>query len=268
MRQSGYAGPRRTTRDDTIVIKSQQTTRDASISLRSRHPSVIVDREQPPVSTVGDTAKPDQTVAVPSIDARPVAILLAAGGGHRFQGNTHKLLTPVAGPGGGRRSVVEHALRAVIASDIGPVVVVSGAVDLADTLATVTADVVERSITAIEHDGWAAGQASSLAVGVRTAIDLGATSVVVGLGDQPGITPAAWRRVASAAQPIAVATYDGRRGNPVRLASDVWPLLPTEGDEGARSLMRLRPDLVGEVACDGSAFDIDTLEDLARWQNS
>ncbi|MEM8619946.1 MAG: nucleotidyltransferase family protein [Actinomycetota bacterium] len=205
---------------------------------------------------------------MPSLDARPVAILLAAGGGRRFQGTTHKLLAPLIGPGGARCSVVEHALRAVIASDIGPVVVVSGAVDLSPTLARVTADDVGRSITAIEHDGWAAGQATSLAVGVRAAIDLGATSVVVGLGDQPGITPDAWRRVASAASPIAVATYDDRRGNPVRLASDVWPLLPTEGDEGARSLMHLHPDLVGEVACDGSAFDIDTLEDLARWQNS
>jgi CTP:molybdopterin cytidylyltransferase MocA len=39
-------------------------------------------------------------------------------------------------------------------------------------------------------------------------------------------------------------------------------LLPTSGDEGARSLFKSHIDLLEEVACDGSAQDLDTSSDI------
>jgi CTP:molybdopterin cytidylyltransferase MocA len=89
---------------------------------------------------------------------------------------------------------------------------------------------------------------------------------VVGLGDQPLVLAESWQRVAGArAKPIGVATYNGTRGNPVRLSSLVWPLLPMSGDQGARVVMHRRPDLVMEVPCPGGAADIDTVDDLREW---
>jgi len=184
-------------------------------------------------------------------------VVLAAGAGRRFTssgGAGHKLLALIDG-----QPVVGHVLDAVRSAGFDEVVLVQGAVDLT---AHAGAD-----ITLLSHPRWAEGIATSLQVAVAYARAAGHEAVVVGLADQPGVPAGAWSTVAAAPAepPIAVAVYDGRRGNPVRLAADVWPLLPATGDEGARSLMRGRPDLVREVPCTGQAQDVDTLEDLDRW---
>lgn len=192
-----------------------------------------------------------------------VAVVLAAGAGSRFSGPDHKLLADVDG-----RSVAARSIDAARRADIGPVVVVTGAVDIpSSTTGVGSTDGTGAEVVVAHNPDWADGQASSLQVGIAAARELGAVAVVVGLADQPGIAPEAWRRVAASESPIAVATYDGRRRNPVRLAAEVWPLLPADGDEGARSLVRMRPDLVEQVPCPGSADDIDTREDLESWQN-
>ena len=183
-----------------------------------------------------------------------VAVLLAAGAGTRFRGPGHKLDAPVGG-----RSILDRAVGTALAAAVGPVVVVTAG-QIRTTL--------HPSVVHVVNDRWADGQATSLHAGIAAAKDLGASAVVVGLGDQPFVTAEAWRAVAATDGPIVMASYGGRRGHPVRLGDDVWDLLPTEGDEGARVLLRLRPDLVTAVPCDGSPIDIDTVEDLRRWQNN
>jgi CTP:molybdopterin cytidylyltransferase MocA len=179
-----------------------------------------------------------------------VGVLLAAGGGRRFAGTTHKLLAPIDG-----QTVAGRSLAVARRVGFAHLIVVTGAVAL-----ELPADVVE-----VANPSWANGLATSLQAAIAHAIGLGATAVVVGLADQPFVTVSAWRAVASSPAPIAVATYDGVPGNPVRLGATVWPLLPIDGDEGARSLIRVRPELVQEVPCAGHPTDIDTTEDLARW---
>lgn len=184
-------------------------------------------------------------------------VVLAAGAGRRFAasgGQGHKLLTVLDG-----RPVIDHVLSAVRAAGFDEVLLVEGAVDLAAH--------TPEGVTLLCNERWAEGIATSVHVAVAHAMAAGHDAVVIGLADQPGVTPDAWRAVAAAPDepPIAVAVYDGRRGNPVRLAAAVWPRLPKTGDEGARSLMRGRPELVREVPCTGQAWDVDTVEDLDRW---
>lgn len=181
------------------------------------------------------------------------AVVLAAGSGSRFGAPGEKLRAPARG-----RPLVAWAIEAAAEADLDELVVVTGSVDLSD--------IVPEGVTLLRNDDWASGQATSLGVALHWCQGQGHSSAVVSLGDMPGLTAPAWRAVAEApGGPIVVATYGGRRGHPVRLDAPVWTLLPIEGDEGARALMRRRPELVVEVACGGIPTDIDTREDLARW---
>ncbi len=187
------------------------------------------------------------------------AVVLAAGGGIRFEGPVHKLLVPVQG-----EPLVVRVVRTALGAGLDETIVVVGAVDVEPAL---TSAGLLEDVTLVVNERWAEGQATSLAAAITAADRGGHDAVVVGLGDQPGVSSEAWRRVATTAPDaeIVVATYDGERRNPVRLGRQIWSELPTEGDEGARVLLRRRPDLVAEVGCPGEPDDVDTLEDLERW---
>jgi CTP:molybdopterin cytidylyltransferase MocA len=182
-----------------------------------------------------------------------LVVVLAAGGGTRFHGATHKLLAPLRG-----RPVVEHAIAAAAGAAIGDVVVITGAAPL-DGVA------LPAGVRLVPNPHWADGQATSLQVAVAEARAGGHDAVVIGLGDQPFVPAEAWRLVAGAPGELAVAVLEGARTPPVKVAASLWDELPTSGDAGARVLLQRLPHLVVPVACPGSPVDIDTAEDLAEW---
>ena len=196
-----------------------------------------------------------------------VAVLLAGGAGSRFADVRHKLLAELDSK---NNTVIAQSLRHLIQAQIGSILVITGALTRFDLAAhpTVAACLADPNVTTHHNPMWADGQSTSVRVAIDAAQQIGADAVVIGLADQPFITPEAWRTVAAGLGPITVATYDGQRGNPVRLHADVWDQLPHDGDVGARSLMQRHPELVTEVSCSGSSADIDTLEDLHRWQSN
>ena len=123
---------------------------------------------------------------------------------------------------------VDHA----VAAGLDETLVVTGAAEIAELM--------PKEARVVRNPRWADGQATSLYAAVKAAEAAGHGAIVVGLGDQPAVTVEAWKAVAASRSAIAVATYGGHRRNPVRLARQVWSLLPSDGDEGARTLIRRR----------------------------
>jgi molybdenum cofactor cytidylyltransferase len=193
--------------------------------------------------------------------ARPLGVILAAGAGSRWAaagGPGHKLLALHRG-----HTVVWWAATHALDAGLN-VVVVAGAVDLAG--------VVPEGVTILLNPRWAEGQSTSLLIGTAEATRIGAPGVIVGLGDQPRVPTSSWMAIAEATveatRPIIVASYEGVRGQPIALMAEVFPLLPVEGDEGARTLIRVSPHRVLEVPCAGSPrqlADIDSPKDLDSW---
>lgn len=181
------------------------------------------------------------------------AVVLAAGEGSRFTADGHKLTALIDG-----RSVLDRTLDEVCAAGFDDVLLVQGALDLGSFA-------VEHRVIVIDSPNWRLGQAHSLQAAIEVARQRDYLAVVVGLGDQPGVPTVAWRSVGASAGLIVTATFDQKRRPPVKLHREVWDDLPIDGDEGARALMLSRPELVQELPCPGDPADIDTIEDLAKW---
>ena len=193
----------------------------------------------------------------PVEDNRTAAIILAAGKGERFEGNSHKLLATFKG-----KPVLQWVIDNVVAAEFDDIYIVSGAVNLEEHQVL---SLEAGTITIVHNHNFAEGQASSLRSGLEIAGYDGHSSVTVGLGDMPLVPSEAWKSVAEAEGKLVTASFAGNHRPPVKIDKELWPLIPISGDEGARSLLRLRPDLLDEVPCEGNPVDIDTRRDLERW---
>jgi molybdenum cofactor cytidylyltransferase len=191
-----------------------------------------------------------------SIEAGVAVAVLAAGRGSRLATDAPKPLAELRG-----RPLVSWAVSAAIASGLRPVVLVVGHHGGAVTRAAPEGVLVARSRR------WRRGISRSLRTALQaleSRAEVGA--VCVGLADQPLVGPDAYRRLAGAYRGgarLAVATYRGKRGNPVLLARSLWAeARRLDGDVGARALMDDH-DVV-EVDCThtGDPNDVDTLDDL------
>jgi CTP:molybdopterin cytidylyltransferase MocA len=190
------------------------------------------------------------------------AVILAAGAGLRFNAEDPdaslgaKLFALIKD-----KPVLAWAIAPALEANFDEVIVVAGAANLET--------IVPDGVTLLENDQWREGVASSLSLGLRRCRAQGHSRAVVGLGDSPGLTSEAWSAVRNApGGPVVYASYNGRRGHPVRLDADVWPLMPQRGEQGARAVVIQHPELASDVACVGEPADIDTQQDLQQWSRA
>ena len=180
-------------------------------------------------------------------------VLLAAGEGSRF--GRPKALVELNG-----QTLAERGVNLLRAGGAHPILVVTGA-----------APVELDGTYSVYNPEWRTGMGSSLRAALQALSDTDVGAVVVALADQPLVGAEAVARLIAAHRDgasVAVAAYHGQARNPVLLAREHWAevIATATGDQGARTFLRTRPDLVTLVECGdtGRPDDIDTPADLAR----
>ncbi|MGA7711716.1 MAG: nucleotidyltransferase family protein [Rhizomicrobium sp.] len=185
------------------------------------------------------------------------AVVLAAGSSSRM--GADKLLLPLAG-----KPLVRHAVEAAAKSRATPVMVVIGHAG-----AQIAAALGGLDVCFVENKEFSEGLSTSLVCGLKT-LPMECHGAAILLGDMPFVAPHLIDALIAAFDPahgrsICIPTFQGRRGNPVVWARELFPeIMALQGDAGAKRLIGAHAKLVCEVeaADDGVLFDIDTREDL------
>ncbi len=157
-------------------------------------------------------------------------------------------------------TLLERGVRMLRDGGCDPILVVVGASEI---------ELTDPQVKVVRNPDWPRGMASSLRAGLAEA---SGQAAVVALVDQPGITPAAVKRLRAAHRPgfATCATFGGEQRTPVLFDAAVWAEVSAgvTGDSGARYWLRRNPTLVIPVACDDVAdpTDLDVPEDLTRWE--
>lgn len=185
-------------------------------------------------------------------------LILGAGASQRF--GPPKQLLPFRGTTM-LGYVVDQAQRAAALDEV--VVVLGRAADeIREQVDFGTARVVENPV-------FGEGCSSSYRAGIG-ALNPESTAIMIILGDRPEITPAIINQLAEAWRehdaPIALCSYQGRKGHPMIFAQSLFSqLVDLHGDKAAWKLVDANAALVQEVHLDlPFPDDINTAEDFER----
>ena len=205
----------------------------------------------------GNTPPGDQTGAPPAI--RFAGIVLA-GGSSRRMGRPKATLRIEGKP------FVARSVELLHGEGLHPLVVVAGE-HFEQTLAALP---VGFDVWTLHNPQPERGQLHSLKLALRSLRSASDVSgAVVALVDHPRVRSATVRALLAAAREdgIAVPRHGGRRGHPVVFGRALFAeLLATADEDGARVVVRNRPDRVTTVDVDdpGILLDVDTPAEYER----
>ena len=193
--------------------------------------------------------------------AAPVsAVLLAAGGSERFEGDLPKQLATFRG-----EPLVRRAARTALAADFAEVLVVTG-----HRAEEVGAALDGLDITLVRNPGWREGQSTSVRSGLARVARSSRAALFLAC-DQPLLTAQVLDHLVTAwcatCGPIVLPVHGRRRGAPVLFDRALFgELTRITGDTGGRQVIQGHPDDVVEVPLESDAplVDVDTLEELER----
>jgi molybdenum cofactor cytidylyltransferase len=116
----------------------------------------------------------------------------------------------------------------------------------------------------VVNQEFATGCSSSISAAVNV-VDPRSTGIVLMLGDQPGVTPAAVHRLTAgaASSPLGICHYADGRGHPLWFHRDVFDDLGTlHGDKAVWKLLESGRYDVADVEIEGPIpLDVDTWDD-------
>ena len=125
-------------------------------------------------------------------------------------------------------------------------------------------------VYAVANERWSTGLASSLAVGLREALQLdpACDGALIGAADQPLVDAGALRLLIDAfdgATRLVAAEYAGTIGAPALIGREHFgALCRLEGDAGAGKWLRARRGEVRAITMEVASTDIDVADDVTR----
>jgi CTP:molybdopterin cytidylyltransferase MocA len=188
-------------------------------------------------------------------------IVLAAGAGARMGAGK-----PLMDDGG--EPLVHRLVEALQAGGCNPVLVVAGG----DTATDVDRVTTAAGARVVPNPDPASEQIDSLRLALRQ-LDAGVQAAVVTPVDRPGLLAATVARLIEAHRktgaPLVIPTWLGEPGHPTLFARSLFGELAEDDlPDGARTVIARHGEEAArvEVADPGVPVDLDTPEDVARWQ--
>jgi len=162
------------------------------------------------------------------------------------------------------KTLLERAVEAALGSGCKPVIVVLGAnaglIDIA----------VNGDVKLVHNPDWSEGMASSIRTGINELKKYNdADGVLIMLCDQPFVDKeliaAMQTRQQQTGKAIVACSYGNTIGVPAMLNKSLFPeLLLLKGNEGAKHILKDRPQELTIIPFEKGMVDIDTPDDYTR----